>query len=202
MPRWSRSSPSGRRRTTQLVRPQPQPGQPPTPNAVTTDLTSAGQFKIFNKQGNVNVFVDVVGYYANHNHDDRYYTKAQTNTQINNAIAAAPWSIYIAPSDMDNVGATFPGITLASGISALGMAFNNGVFGRVYYGFQLPANYQTNRRRDRHVLDHDLRFRRTGVSVRLGVVVERTVCESDRCGHVLPRQDWEIHADLTAPLPA
>ena len=168
----------------------PSPGQPPTPNAVTSDLTNTGQFKIFNKQGNVNVFVDVVGYYADHNHDDRYYTKAQTNTQINNAIAAAPWSIYIAPSDMDNVGATFPGVTLASGISALGMAFNDGVFGRVYYGFQLPANYRAGTDVQ---IDMSwtaiLRFRRAGVSVRLGVVVERTVCESDRCGHVLPRHD-------------
>jgi hypothetical protein len=57
----------------------PSPGQPPTPNAVTTDLTGSGQFEIFNKQGNVNVFVDVVGYYADHNHDDRYYTKNQVD---------------------------------------------------------------------------------------------------------------------------
>ncbi len=59
----------------------PSPGQPPTPNAVTTDLTDTGRFKIFNKAGTVNVFVDVVGYYANHNHDDRYYTKAQIDDQ-------------------------------------------------------------------------------------------------------------------------
>lgn len=60
----------------------PAPGQPPTPNAVTTDLTSGGKFSIFNKQGSVNVFVDVVGYYADHNHDDRYYKKSQVDTQI------------------------------------------------------------------------------------------------------------------------
>ena len=57
----------------------PSPSQPPTPHAVTTDLTNAGRFKIFNKAGTVNVLVDVVGHYANHNQDDRYYTKSQTD---------------------------------------------------------------------------------------------------------------------------
>ncbi len=50
----------------------PSPGAPPTPNAVTTDLDAAGEFAIFNSRGNVDVFVDVVGYYEDHNHDDRY----------------------------------------------------------------------------------------------------------------------------------
>ncbi len=54
----------------------PTPGQPPTPNAVTTDVTdSVGQFKIFNLQGSVHVLADVVGYYADHDHDDRYYSR-------------------------------------------------------------------------------------------------------------------------------
>ncbi len=50
----------------------PSPGAPPTPNAVTTDLDAAGEFAIFNSRGSVDVFVDVVGYYEDHNHDDRY----------------------------------------------------------------------------------------------------------------------------------
>jgi hypothetical protein len=54
----------------------PAPGQPPTPNAVTASL-GGGQFSIYNLQGTVDVIADVVGYYTNHNHDDRYYTKAQ-----------------------------------------------------------------------------------------------------------------------------
>ena len=182
----------------------PSPGQPPTPNAVTTDLTSDGQFKIFNKQGNVNVFVDVVGYYANHNHDDRYYTKAQTNTQINNAIAAAPWSIYIAPSDMENVGATFPGVTLASGISALGMAFNDGVFGR--RGLRLPTPRQLpgrNRRPDRHVLDRDSGFGAPVFPCDSVWWSNGPYANPDRCGHVLPRHDLGDPAtDSTAPRPA
>ena len=46
----------------------PQPGQPPTPNAVTTGLSAGGQFNIFNKVGSVNVIVDIVGYYTDHQH--------------------------------------------------------------------------------------------------------------------------------------
>lgn len=60
----------------------PAPGQPPTPNAVTVDLNPTGQFDIYNLQGNTDVIVDVVGYYEDHHHDDRYYTKAQVDTKI------------------------------------------------------------------------------------------------------------------------
>ncbi len=50
----------------------PAPGQPPTPNAVNVDLNASGQFNVYNKYGSVHVVVDVVGYYDDHNHDDRY----------------------------------------------------------------------------------------------------------------------------------
>jgi hypothetical protein len=46
----------------------PQPGAPPIPNSVTTGLSSAGQFNVFNAVGSVNVIVDVVGYYSDHQH--------------------------------------------------------------------------------------------------------------------------------------
>jgi hypothetical protein len=58
----------------------PTPGEPPTPNAVNVGLSAAGKFSIFNRFGTVNVIVDVVGVYDDHNHDDRYYTKAETDT--------------------------------------------------------------------------------------------------------------------------
>jgi hypothetical protein len=63
----------------------PSPGQPPTPNAVNIDIDAAGQFSVYNLQGNVNVIIDVVGVYDDHNHDDRYYTEAEVDA----AIAAA-----------------------------------------------------------------------------------------------------------------
>jgi len=59
----------------------PVPGQPPTPNAVVTDISSGGQFNIFNFSGTVNLLVDINGYYVDHNHDDRYYTRAQIDVR-------------------------------------------------------------------------------------------------------------------------
>jgi hypothetical protein len=58
----------------------PTPGQPPTPNAVTTNVDTNGRFNIYNLQGNVHVLADINGYYTDHNHDDRYYTKTQVDT--------------------------------------------------------------------------------------------------------------------------
>lgn len=47
-------------------------GQAPTPNAVTVDLSADGKISVFNERGTVNVIIDIVGYYEDHNHDDRY----------------------------------------------------------------------------------------------------------------------------------
>jgi hypothetical protein len=63
----------------------PSPGAPPAPNAVTVDLSASGQFSVFNRFGNVHVLADVVGYYTDHHHDDRYYTEAEVDA----AVAAA-----------------------------------------------------------------------------------------------------------------
>ena len=41
----------------------PAPGEPPTPNAVTVDLSAAGGFNVYNDVGSVNVVIDVNGYY-------------------------------------------------------------------------------------------------------------------------------------------
>ncbi len=50
----------------------------PTPNSVNTPISPTGTFNIFNNRGDVNVIVDVNGYYANHNHDDRYLRPLET----------------------------------------------------------------------------------------------------------------------------
>ena len=49
----------------------------PTPNQVTVLLSALGAVKFYNNAGSVNVIADVVGYYEDHNFDDRYYTKQQ-----------------------------------------------------------------------------------------------------------------------------
>ena len=50
--------------------------QAATPNKVDVKLSATGEIKLFNNGGTVDVVADIVGYYADHNHDDRYYTKA------------------------------------------------------------------------------------------------------------------------------
>jgi hypothetical protein len=55
------------------------------PNAVTVRLGSggeAGRIKIFNSAGQTHVLVDVAGYFRGHDHDDRYYTKVQTQARL------------------------------------------------------------------------------------------------------------------------
>ena len=60
----------------------PAPGQPPTPNAVTTKLSIDQEFEIYNNRGSVHLVIDVNGYYANHNHDDRYLTEADVRALL------------------------------------------------------------------------------------------------------------------------
>ena len=65
----------------------PTPGAPPTPNAVNVSLDATGKFKVYNKFGTVAVIIDVMGYYDDHNHDDRYYTEAEVDSAIASAVA-------------------------------------------------------------------------------------------------------------------
>jgi hypothetical protein len=63
----------------------------PTPdstafNAATVLLGDKGAFSIYNHSGSVDVIVDVVGYLQDHNHDDRYFTKAQANAAFNRTV--------------------------------------------------------------------------------------------------------------------
>jgi hypothetical protein len=54
-------------------------GQRATPNAVTVDVPATGGVSFYNQAGYVNVIADIVGYYIDHDHDDRYYTKLQVD---------------------------------------------------------------------------------------------------------------------------
>ena len=66
----------------------PTPGQPPAPNAVTTELSPGGEFDIFNLAGNVHVLADINGYYVDHHHDDRYYTEDEIDAVLPFAVGA------------------------------------------------------------------------------------------------------------------
>jgi hypothetical protein len=50
-------------------------GQAPTPNAVTVKVDSKGAIKVYSSAASVNVIVDIVGYYEDHNHNDAYAPK-------------------------------------------------------------------------------------------------------------------------------
>ena len=76
----------------------PVPGAPPAPNAVTVDLSDDGRFAIFNRFGSVHVIADVVGYYTDHHHDDRYYTEAEVD-----ALIATPPALPYRPHIIDLV---------------------------------------------------------------------------------------------------
>lgn len=52
-------------------------GQGPSPNQLNVTLAGDGQISMFNNAGSVDVIGDIVGYYEDHNFDDRYYTKDQ-----------------------------------------------------------------------------------------------------------------------------
>jgi len=55
---------------------------PATPNKVDVKLSADGKIKLFNNGGTVDVLADIVGYYADHNHDDRYYTRGETDSAL------------------------------------------------------------------------------------------------------------------------
>ena len=55
--------------------------QAPVANAVTTNISADGKVSFFNNAGTVDVIADIVGYYVGHDHDDRYYTKAEIDAR-------------------------------------------------------------------------------------------------------------------------
>jgi hypothetical protein len=57
-------------------------GQAPVPNAVEAKIGDDGKVAFFNNAGSVDVAADIVGYYVDHNHNDLYYTKAQTDAAL------------------------------------------------------------------------------------------------------------------------
>lgn len=63
----------------------PSPGETAY-NAATVLLGTKGSFSVYNHAGSIDVIVDVVGYLADHNHDDRYFTKAETNSLYNRSV--------------------------------------------------------------------------------------------------------------------
>ena len=65
-------------------------------NAVTTELSPTQTFEIYNNRGAVDVFVDINGYYDNHNHDDTYYPRTAVDALVAPATSTEHLSIPAA----------------------------------------------------------------------------------------------------------
>jgi hypothetical protein len=78
----------------------PRPGAAPTPNAATVGLNDAGEFDIRNAKGSVHVIIDVTAYLVHHTHDDRYYSKRDSDArfvQIEQPTAYRPHLLELIP---------------------------------------------------------------------------------------------------------
>lgn len=107
----------------------PMPGAPPTPNAVTTQLSANGEFNIFNRQGSVNVFVDINGYYVAHHHDDRYATKAELRATQNTDTL---WAVVVGDGSLSRGSNVVD--TSWSGTGKYSVTFDRDVAGCVHIG--------------------------------------------------------------------
>ena len=79
---------AGRRHATDDV--QPQPDTRPTTDTERRQRRPRRrpvQFSVFNRFGTVNVIIDVVGVYDDHNHDDRYYTEDEADAAFARQVA-------------------------------------------------------------------------------------------------------------------
>lgn len=61
-------------------------GAPAIPNKVDVKLSADGKIDLFNNAGTVDVLADIVGYYVDHNHDDRYYTKTHVDSTVHSDV--------------------------------------------------------------------------------------------------------------------
>jgi hypothetical protein len=86
----------------------PAPGQPPTPNAVTTPISSAGKFKVFNNAGTVGMVIDVNGYYTKASLGDLDGRLADAEAAI--AALEAAQALGVDPTVLARIAANETGI--------------------------------------------------------------------------------------------
>ena len=101
------------------------PGSPAIPNKVDVKLSATRAINLFNLAGSVNILADVVGYYADHNHDDRYYTKAEIDANVNDTLRTEVHGSYDVRWEQPAV------FNLAINNSCVGNTTSSGVFGEI-----------------------------------------------------------------------
>lgn len=100
----------------------PAPGQPPAPNAVTTRVDADGSFRIYNFAGEVDLIVDLVGVFSDHDHGESKFLTFQPTTLP-----------------------LFDGATVASGpIGRTGVVLDDGLTPGFDVSFTLPTDYSAN----------------------------------------------------------
>jgi predicted regulator of Ras-like GTPase activity (Roadblock/LC7/MglB family) len=88
--------------------------QAPQPNLVTTTLSATGAISVYNHLGTVDLIADITGYYTDHNHDDRYYTKPQADALLTRVPTPANTGHAITRADAGNVVGYFTSVIVGS----------------------------------------------------------------------------------------
>ena len=93
----------------------PAPGEPPTPNAVTTPI-DGGTFNVYNDAGDTHLLIDVNGFYVDHDHDDLYgdLGPSTAGTFSIGAAAFEPFQPDLGYNKNLNVGTTNGGAWITS----------------------------------------------------------------------------------------
>jgi len=90
------------------------PGQN-LPNLVTVKLGAGGRLGFYNYAGTTHLAADVAGYYVGHNHDDRYYTKAEVDALLGGYLTAgAADAAYVPKTELGCRAASCAGATSAT----------------------------------------------------------------------------------------
>ena len=79
----------------------PEPGRT-TFNTATVAMGASGRMRLYNNAGSVNLVVDVVGYFIDHDHDDRYYTIPEVDARVprEQSVTLAGTSFVFDPTAM------------------------------------------------------------------------------------------------------
>ena len=121
-------------------------GQAPLPNKIDVQLSSSGQVAIYNRFGRIDVIGDVMGYYEGHDHDDRYFTKAEVRAIVDEAVAASSGpsgaaggsigpTVYLPDAGSIVEAASIEVVAPAAGVvevSASGAASDQAIGGKVF----------------------------------------------------------------------
>ena len=90
-------------------------------NALNVTTSSNGSICLY-VYGSAHLIVDVAGYYTDHNHDDRYFTQAQTNVLVDTAMSAPAFGRQIWTKS-DTLLTASAGYSNSISIGADGMPF-------------------------------------------------------------------------------